>query len=213
MSFGDFSERIEKKLNMKLLKKTKNLIRRNYLKKYPLINENIKFELETSNFKLIPFNSMGKEKNKKNENTNNIKNNKCSNINNHKQNKQIKKNLNNLERNVKNIIFNRKKLLNFEKPSFLFKSKTFNNGKKDNNQTKKFLFRNTFLKKNLSEANLFNDKNNNNKDDNNKIIDTNKIFNFFMLKNNRRNKFIQTPNSFMISFNNFKRKMEKLNVI
>ena len=215
LSFGDFNERIEKKLNMKLLKKTKNLIRRNYLKKYPLINENIKFELETSNFKLTPFNSMGKDKNKKNErhNTNSIKNNKCRNINNHKQNKQIKKNLNNLERNVKNIIFNRKKLLNFEKPSFLFKSKTFNNGKKDNNQTKKFLFRNTFLKKNLSEANLFNDKNNNNKDDNNKIIDTNKIFNFFMLKNNRRNKFIQTPNSFMISFNNFKRKMEKLNVI
>ena len=89
--------------------------------------------------------------------------------------------MNNLEKNVKNIIFNRKKLLNFEKPSFLYKSKTYNNVKKDNNQTKKYLFRNTFLKKNLSDANLFNDKNNNNKDDNNKIIDTNKIFNFFML--------------------------------
>ena len=57
ISFGDFSEKIEKKLKLKLIKKTKNLILRKYKTKNFEKNTEKLLDNNSYNFQITPYNN------------------------------------------------------------------------------------------------------------------------------------------------------------
>ena len=213
ISFGNFNEKIERKLNLKLLKRTKNLLlKRNNVAKTPQNKEKL-FDINKYNFQVIPY-SDKKSSNKKNNEQNNLKN---------KFNKTTRMNMNDVnvfkkgsiifQRRINNIIFNRQNQLSPEKSPSDSKNISFNNERKKNSMSQNLLFRNTFLKKNLSDFPFLNETNK--KEEMNKKFFSNsirnKIYHFKNLRK-RKNRFIQTQSSFMNSFNLFVKKMEKLNI-
>ena len=220
--FGDFSEKIEKKLNYKILKKTRNYILKRKKFKTPLKREDNLSNLSEINFKLTPFNS---EKNILNNNrySNYFKKNLSRNI---KDIKHIIKNSNNQNKKFKEIIINKRDKLNdknniSDKKDINTNNKTFSYQRKERHKINNFLFKNPFLNENLSSVFLFEDKgkdnNDNDNNDNNKKVYP-KLKERFLYLNRiknmkKRNEFIQTPNSFLSSFQIFKRKMRKLNII
>ena len=210
--FGNFNEKIERKLNLELLKRTKNLLlKRKNVAKTPQNKEKF-FDINKYNFQVIPY-SDKKSSNKKNNEQNNLKNKFNKTRMNMNDVNVFKKGSITFQRRINNIIFNRQNQLSPEKSSFDSKNISFNNERKKNSMSQNLLFRNTFLKKNLSDFPFLNETNN--KEEMNKKFFSNnirnKIYHFKNLRK-RKNRFIQTPSSFMNSFNLFVKKMEKLNI-
>lgn len=211
---GDFREKIQKKLNLKLLKKAKNiLLKKNKIKSYRKEDKKI-IDINEHNFQLILINKDKQTTDNINQEWNSLKNSTSRNLNSikHIKNESIK-----FERKINNIIFKKPNQLTTEKNSLELKNKTFNDfksGKKEKSNSQNLFFKNTFLKKNLSDFPFLNESKSSEKNYKNFIPSSirNKIYH---LRNLRKikNRFIQTPNSFMNSFNSFKRKMEKLNII
>ena len=211
----DFKEIIEKKLNLKLIQKAKYLIlKKNKMKVYQKDDKKI-LDISDKNFQLILTNKKKETTNNINQDWFNLKNNTSRNLN---SIKHIKKESIKFERNVNSIIKNkRQEQLTTDKISLDSKNKTFNNfnsEKKENSPSQNLLFKNTFLKKNLSDFPFLNETNSLEKNYKNFIPRRirNKLYHLKNLRK-RKNRFIQTPDSFMNSFNSFKRKMEKLNII
>lgn len=202
--FGNYSEKIEKKLNLKLLQKTKNLLlRRNRIKKSPENKRNI-FDINNYNLQITPYNSENKTpKNINQSSKNNLNKNTSRNYNKINPDKREPMKF---EKKVKNIIFNRSDQFSFDR--------SFKKYKNAHSNSQRLFFKNVFLKKNLSDFPFLNNSNSRDKNNMN-YFESNIRNNLSPFKNLRkkRNKFIQTPKTFMNSFNAFKKKMEKLNVI
>ena len=208
ISFGDFSEKIEKKLKLKLIKKTKNLILRKYKTKNFEKNTEKLLDNNSYNFQITPYNNASQS-------LTGLNNNMDKKIN---EFMQIKKRTIKLERNYNNKLFNKQNQLLDKRINLDSKNITFNYAKKEFNSTKNLFFKNNRLKKNLSgfpflkETAKENNKINNNFE---KDIIRTKLYHLKDLRKNKY-KYLQTPKSpksFMSSFNIFKRKMEKLNII
>ena len=208
ISFGDFSEKIEKKLKLKLIKKTKNLILRKYKTKNFEKNTEKLLDNNSYNFQITPYNNGSQS-------LTGLNNNMDKKIN---EFMQIKKRTIKLERNYNNKLFNKQNQLLDKRINLDSKNITFNYAKKEFNSTKNLFFKNNRLKKNLSgfpflkETAKENNKINNNFE---KDIIRTKLYHLKDLRKNKY-KYLQTPKSpksFMSSFNIFKRKMEKLNII
>ena len=199
--FGDYREKIEKKLKLKLIKKTKDIILRKYKTKNFEKNTEKIFDNNSYNFQITPLNNVSQSLNSFNINTYR-KINDCRKI--AKKTIKIKGNSNNKKFNKQNQILDNK--INLDS-----KNLTFNTGKNEINCTKNVFFKNSSLKKNLSGFPFVNETNDNNKNFEKDNIRTK----LYHIKTNK-NRFLKTPKtpkSLMNSFNIFKRKMEKLNII
>ena len=211
---GDFREKVQKKLNLKLLQKTKNLLlKKNKIKPYRKEDKKI-IDINEHNFQLILINKDKQTTDNVNQDWNYLNSITSRNLN---SIKHIKKKSIKFERKINNIIFKKPNQLTTEKIILESKNKTFNDfksEKKDKSPSQNLFFKNTFLKKYLSDFPFLNESKSIEKNYKNFIPNSvrNKIYNLRNLRK-RKNRFIQTPNSFMNSFNSFKRKMEKLNII
>ena len=154
---GDFREKIQKKLNLKLLKKAKNiLLKKNKIKSYRKEDKKI-IDINEHNFQLILINKDKQTTDNINQEWNSLKNSTSRNLNSikHIKNESIK-----FERKINNIIFKKPNQLTTEKNSLELKNKTFNDfksGKKEKSNSQNLFFKNTFLKKNLSDFPFLNE--------------------------------------------------------
>lgn len=214
--FGNFSEKVEKKKNLNILRKAKNLIlKRKRTCKSPKTDMNKKlFSLNIQKLKVTPFYDESK--------TNKIKENSFNNFDKslirRMQIKFIKHNIrysnnfsnqdddNNIKYNKVNIIFEKRSNIDL-------RNKTFNYDKKEYSRTNKnHFFRNSFLKKNVSDIPIMSETNIKEKNIPSKSFQKNRNIIYHLKNLPKNNRFIQTPNSFMNAFKHFQRRMEKLNI-
>ena len=214
--FGNFSEKVEKKINLNILRKTKNLIlKRKRTCKSPKTEMNKKlFSLNIQKLKVTNYYDESKTNKIKENSFNNFDKNLIRNM----QIKFIKHKIrysNNFlnKDDDNNIKYNKVNILLERSSNNDLRNKTFNYDKKGYSRTNKnHFFRNSFLKKNLSDIPIMSETNIKERNIPSKSFQKNRYIIYHLKKLPKKNRFIQTPNSFLNAFKHFQRKMEKLNI-